>query len=80
MALAALVGSQLGQTLVIGRRSPLVAGTAVVSVAGLFAMVQTPGISQFFGCRPMGPLGWTIATTAAGLATASSVVAEALLP
>jgi len=80
VALAALVGTQLGQTLVIGRRSPLVAGTAVVSVAGVVAMVQTPGISQFFDCRPIGPLGWAIATTAAGLATASSVAAAALLP
>ena len=80
VALAALVGTQLGQTLVIGRRSPLVAGTAVVSAAGLFAMVQTPGISQFFDCRPIGPLGWAIVTAAAGLATASSVAAGALLP
>jgi cation-transporting ATPase I len=80
VALVALVGTQLGQTLVIGRRSPLVAGTAVVSAAGLFAVVQTPGISQFFDCRPIGPFGWAIATTAAGLATASSVAAGALLP
>jgi len=80
VALAALVGAQLGQTLVIGRHSPLVAGTAVVSAAGLVAMVQTPGISQFFDCRPIGPIGWTIATTAAGLATASSVAAAVLFP
>ena len=32
VALAALVGAQLGQTLVIGHRSPLVLGSGVVSV------------------------------------------------
>lgn len=75
IALAALVGTQLGQTLVIGRHSPLVAGTALVSAGGLFAMVQVPGLSQFFDCRPLGPLGWGIVTAACGLGTASSVVA-----
>jgi cation-transporting P-type ATPase I len=80
VALAALVGSQLGQTLVIGRRSPLVAGSALLSAAGLVAVIQIPGLSQFFGCRPLGPVGWAIATGASGLATAGSVAATVLLP
>ena len=80
VALAALVFSQLGQTMVVGRHSSLVLGTSVVSGAGLAAIIQTPGVSQFFGCRPLGPLGWGIALTAAGGATMGSVVADWLLP
>ena len=80
VALAALVYAQLGQTMVIGRHSRLVLGTSVVSGAGLAAIIQTPGLSQFFGCRPLGPAGWGIALSAAGAATAASVVADRLLP
>jgi cation-transporting P-type ATPase I len=73
VALAALVGAQLGQTLVAGGRSPLVLGATAVSAAALIAVVQTPGVSHFFGCRPLGPLGWlTAAGTSAG-ATAASI-------
>ncbi len=79
VALAALVGAQLGQTLVIGHRSPLVLGSGVVSVGALVGIVQIPGVSQFFGCRPLGPLGWTIAATTAGTATAGAVAASILL-
>ncbi|GMU79423.1 MAG: hypothetical protein AMXMBFR46_22150 [Acidimicrobiia bacterium] len=73
VGLVALVGTQLGQTLVIGRRSPLVLAATGVSVAVLVAVVQTPGVSQFFGCRPIGPLGWAIATGSAVGATGASV-------
>ncbi len=51
MGLAALIGTQLGQTAWAGRRSPLVLATAAGSLAVLFAVVQTPGVSRFFGCR-----------------------------
>jgi cation-transporting P-type ATPase I len=80
VALVALVASQLGQTLVIGRTSPLVVGTALLSAAGLVAVVQTPGLSQFFDCRPLGPVGWMIAAGSAGLATGGAAVASAVLP
>ena len=73
VALAALVGTQLAQTLVSGGRSPLVAGASVVSAGALVAAIQTPGVSQFFGCRPLGPVGWATATTAALGATGASV-------
>ncbi|HEY5013199.1 MAG TPA: cation-translocating P-type ATPase, partial [Acidimicrobiia bacterium] len=79
VALAALVGAQLGQTLVIGHRSPLVLASGVVSVGALVGIVQTPGVSQFFGCRPLGPIGWTIAATTAGTATAGAAAASFLL-
>jgi cation-transporting ATPase I len=80
VALVALVGTQLGQTMVIGRRSPLVLGSSALSAAGLAAIVQTPGVSQFFGCQPLGPGGWAIAGVAAGAATAGSVIADLLVP
>lgn len=80
VALTTLVGTQLGQTLLVGRRSPLVAGTGLVSAAGLVAIVQTPGLSQFFDCRPIGPVGWTITVAASALSTAAAAAANALLP
>ncbi len=60
MALGALVGTQLGQTLVPARHSPLVIATSLASAAALFAVVETPGVSQFFGCTPLGPVAWAI--------------------
>jgi cation-transporting ATPase I len=75
VALAALVGAQLGQTLVAGAHSPLVVASNIVSTAALVAVVETPVVSRFFGCRPLGPLGWAIAATSATVATAGAVVA-----
>jgi cation-transporting ATPase I len=75
VALAALVGTQLGQTAVVGRDSPLVLAATALSGAALFTVVQTPGVSQFFGCTPLGPVGWTIAASSAAAATGASVLA-----
>ncbi|MGW3473676.1 HAD-IC family P-type ATPase, partial [Saccharopolyspora sp. NPDC000995] len=61
IALVALVAAQLGQTLVVRGRTPLVVGCALVSLAALVAVVQTPGLSQFFGASPLLPHGWMIA-------------------
>jgi len=74
VGLAALVGTQLGQTVVAGGSSPLVLGATAVSVGALAAAIQTPGISHFFGCRPIGPIGWSIAVSASLTATGASVV------
>jgi cation-transporting ATPase I len=74
VGLVGLVGTQLGQTLVAGGTSPVVLGAAAVSVGMLVAVVQTPGISQFFGCRPIGPVGWSTAIAASVVATTGSVV------
>jgi cation-transporting ATPase I len=76
VALVTLVGTQLGQTLVAGWRSPLVVGAGAVSAAALGAIVQTPGISQFFGCRPMGPVAWATGLWASGIGTAGAVAAS----
>jgi cation-transporting ATPase I len=74
VALAALVGSQLGQTAVIGGASPVVLVSTVLSAGALVGIVQTPGVSQFFGCTPLGPVGWSIAAGAAAAATGTSVL------
>jgi len=76
IALASLVGTQLGQTVVAGRGSPLVLGATVVSAGVLVGAIQTPVVSQFLGCTPLGPVGWTIAGASATGATAASAVAS----
>ena len=72
IGLLALVGSQLGQTLVSGRFSRPVLITSVTSAALLAGIVQTPGVSHLFGCRPLGPIGWA---TAIGASTAATYAA-----
>ncbi|MDA8314056.1 MAG: HAD-IC family P-type ATPase [Actinomycetota bacterium] len=73
VALVALVGTQLGQTAVVGGTSPLVLASTAASAGVLVAIVQTPVVSHFFGCTPMGPVGWGIALGNAAGATAASV-------
>jgi cation-transporting ATPase I len=68
-ALLALVGTQLGQTMTSGERSREVVATNIVSALGLAAIVQTPGLSGVFSCRPLGPLGWAIAIGSSTTAT-----------
>ncbi|MGC9535908.1 HAD-IC family P-type ATPase [Streptomyces sp. UG1] len=68
MALCAVVGTQLAQTLADRRGSPLVRATALGSAAALAVLVETPGVSHLFGCTPLGPLAW--AGVAASIAIA----------
>jgi cation-transporting P-type ATPase I len=75
VSLAALVGSQLGQTLLVGRRDPAVWAAGVGSAAFMAGVIQTPGISHFFGCRPLGPLSWFIALGASAASTAVALTA-----
>jgi magnesium-transporting ATPase (P-type) len=70
IGLAALVGTQLGQTLTAGGLSRPVVLTSLASAGALFMLIQTPGVSHFFGCRPLGPISWTTAIGASALATA----------
>jgi cation-transporting P-type ATPase I len=80
VGLVALVGTQLGQTMLAGgMREPLVVATGLGSAAILAGVVQTPGLSHFFGCRPLGPLDWAQATIAASTASIGSQVAERAL-
>ncbi|MFZ0832148.1 MAG: cation-translocating P-type ATPase, partial [Mycobacterium sp.] len=79
VALIGLVSTQLAQTLV-DSHGKLVVLTTVGSYAVLVGVVSTPGLSQFFGCTPVGPLGWgqaILATSAAGVI--SAIAPEMLL-
>ncbi|MHA5048308.1 cation transporting ATPase C-terminal domain-containing protein [Streptomyces sp. SD15] len=69
VALAAVVGTQLAQTITTGgwNRHLLAAGLGSAAVLG--AIIQTPGVSQFFGCTPLGPMAWGIALGAIAVAT-----------
>ncbi|MTE18038.1 HAD-IC family P-type ATPase [Streptomyces sp. TRM43335] len=84
VALASVVGTQLAQTLLTGGldRNVLLAG--VGSAAALVGVIQTPGVSQFFGCTPLGPVGWGITlgsiTTATVLGTAATPLVRRLVP
>jgi magnesium-transporting ATPase (P-type) len=73
IALSALVGSQLGQTMLSRESGRRVTATALGSAAVLAAIVQTPGLSHLFGCRPLGPVGWTFALGSSAAATGTSV-------
>jgi cation-transporting P-type ATPase I len=75
MGLTALVMTQLAQTLLDRRHSPLVVATALGSSAVLVGIVQTPGVSHFFGCTPLGPVAWTGVAGATAAATGLSVLA-----
>jgi cation-transporting ATPase I len=71
MGLAAVVTTQLIQTVAAGGRSRAVIVTSVASAAALAAVINTPGVSQFFGCTPLSPAAW-------GIVAASSVAAAAV--
>lgn len=68
MALCGVVGAQLTQTVVGRRHSPLVLATVLGTAAVLITLVQTPVISHFFGCTPLGPLAWAGVAVAVGAA------------
>lgn len=74
MALCAVVGTQLAQTLADRRGSPLVRVTALGSAAALFVLVETPGLSNLFGCTPLGPVAWTGVAASIALAVAGQRV------
>jgi cation-transporting ATPase I len=70
MALAAVVGTQLAQTVLSGGFDPLVLAAGGGSALLLAIVIQTPGVSQFFGCTPLGPVAWSLALGSTALATA----------
>jgi calcium-translocating P-type ATPase len=79
VALAALVGTQLGQTLLAGGTDRHVLLASLGSAAALAAVIQTPGVSGFFGCTPLGPVGWSIAAGGATVGAATGVLLGARL-
>ncbi|WP_369387615.1 HAD-IC family P-type ATPase [Streptomyces sp. CG1] len=74
MALCAVVGAQLVQTLMDRRESRLVQLTCLGSAVALVAVVQTPGVSHAVGCTPLGPVAWAGVLTAVALAPAGQRV------
>jgi H+-transporting ATPase len=79
VALIALVGAQLAQTL-LESHSPMVVFTAVGSLAAMGVLISIPGISQLLGCAPLGPLGWTQALLAATGAACAAALIQRMLP
>ena len=79
MGLAALITTQLAQTAWTGRRSPLVVATAAGSLVVLATVVQTPGLSTFFGCTPLDPLAWIVVLGSAAAGTVGAEVLPGLL-
>ncbi|MGV7462461.1 hypothetical protein PJI20_29480, partial [Mycobacterium kansasii] len=69
---------QLAQTLADSHSARVVL-TTVGSLGALALVVTTPGLSQVFGCTPVGPLGWGQALLAAAVAGGISALAPDLL-
>jgi cation-transporting ATPase I len=68
VGLVGLVAAQLLQTLTAGGRDRTVMLAALSSLAALALIISVPGVSQFFGSRPIGPLGWGIGLGCAAVA------------
>jgi magnesium-transporting ATPase (P-type) len=79
VGLVALVGSQLGQTVLGGGTSRAVVLSSIGAAAVLVGVVQTPGVSQFFGCTPLGPAGWTIAGAGSAAGILMSLAVQPLV-
>jgi cation-transporting ATPase I len=80
VAAASLVASQLAQTAVASRGDPAVLAATGLSMAALVGTVQTPIVSQFFGSRPLGPIGWGIVLSSATSAAVIGAVPVRHLP
>ncbi|MEW9527483.1 HAD-IC family P-type ATPase [Microbispora sp. NPDC049125] len=74
IGLVALVAAQLLQTMAGGGRDKVVVLAALSSLAVLWLIVTVPGVSRFFGCRPLGPVGWAVGLGSAVAATLAGVV------
>jgi len=57
-----------------------VLATGLGSAALLAGLIQTPGLSQFFGCTPLGPLAWATVLGSSTGATLLAAAAPHLLP
>jgi hypothetical protein len=52
----------------------------VGSGALLVVVVQTPGVSQLFGCTPLDPLGWGTAAVASAAGTGAALLLPRVWP
>nr|WP_099020410.1 cation-translocating P-type ATPase [Mycolicibacterium palauense] len=74
VGLIGLVLTQMMQTL-SDSHGPLVVATNLSTVTMMAGIISTPGVSQVFGCTPVGPIGWG---QAAAAALAAGAVTKAL--
>lgn len=79
VALLTLTSTQLAQTFVSGGRTAPVIAASAGSLAVLLAAVETPRVSEFFGCHPLGPKGLLQAAAVTALATAIAALAGELV-
>lgn len=79
VALLTLTSTQLTQTFVSGGRTAPVIAASAGSLAVLLAAVETPRVSEFFGCRPLGPRGLLQAAAVTAGATAVAGIAGEVL-
>ena len=73
------MSTQMLQTLADSHGPLVVVTTALGTLAAMAAVISTPGLSQLFGCTPVGPIGWGQACLAAGAASVVSALAPRLL-
>lgn len=78
VALVALVGAELGQTL-LDSHAPLVVFTAAGSLVAMGTLISIPVVSQLLGCTPLGPVGWAQGLGSAAAATVAIGVANRAL-
>ncbi|GAB3167182.1 hypothetical protein [Streptomyces incanus] len=69
----------LSGTLLAGGRSRAILASALGSPAALAVVVETPGLSHFFGCTPLGPVARAIALSSEAAATPGSLFLPALV-
>ncbi|NNN22604.1 MAG: cation-translocating P-type ATPase, partial [Acidimicrobiales bacterium] len=79
IALATLVTTQLSQTAVLGGKSPVVLLSTMASAGVLGIVIQTPGVSQYFGCTPLDPVAWGVVGFSTFVATGASIALPYLL-
>jgi cation-transporting ATPase I len=79
VGLLTVVGTQLAPAALMGGGDRRVLLVSAGSLAALFGVVQTPVVSGFFGCRPLGPVTLAQALAAIGLGTAVTVLGPRML-
>ncbi|MEE4251992.1 MAG: cation-translocating P-type ATPase, partial [Alcanivoracaceae bacterium] len=75
LSMLILVGTQLAQTVLAGKGSRDVILSSLLALIVMGVIVQTPGLSHLFGCRPLGPRDWAqvVASMLLSLAASSAL-------
>ncbi len=72
LSMLVLVGTQLAQTVLAGKGSRDVILSSLAALVVMGVIVQTPGLSHLFGCRPLGPRDWAQVAASMVLSLAAS--------